>query len=211
VDERRKLEARAARERVRVGELRGVALRELIDAAPWADRDAWIDELLAIEAHVPDVSDLPRGAVPYLPCGADEILAMVTEVPLTPSDVLVDLGAGVGRVAILGHLLAGARALGIEIQAPLVERARACCAALCLDDVAFLHADAAETELDGSVFFLYAPFNGAMLTRAIDRLAAVARRRRIVLCTVGLELPDVPWLVPRAPSHASLALYDAGP
>jgi predicted RNA methylase len=134
---------------------------------------------------------------------------MVTEVPLTPADQLVDLGAGLGRVAILGHLLSGARAHGIEIQEPLVERARACAAALSLDGVSFVHADAAETELDGSVFFLYAPFNGAMLARVIDRLAAIARRRRIVVCTVAMELADISWLVPREPAHASFVLYDA--
>ncbi|MGH9888366.1 MAG: hypothetical protein ACREBE_22720 [bacterium] len=210
MNEQLRLQARAARERVRRGELRGESLRELICAVRWGDRNAWVDELLEIDAHVADVPDLPRGSVPYLPCGVDEILAMVSEVPLTPSDRLVDLGAGLGRVAILGHLLSGARALGIEIQPPLVQDARACCAALCLGDVAFLQADAAETDLDGSVFFLYAPFNGAMLARVVDRLAAVAGRRRIVVCTVGMELPEVRWLVPRAPSHASLALYDAG-
>jgi SAM-dependent methyltransferase len=211
MNEQLRLRARVARERVRVGELRGEALCELIRAVPWADRDGWVDEMLAIEAHAADVPDLPRGAVPYLPCGVGEILAMVSEVPLTPDDDLVDLGAGLGRVAILGHLLSDARALGIEIQPPLVESARACCAALSLDGVSFIEADAAETDLDGSVFFLYAPFNGAMLERVIDRLAAVARRRRIVICTVGIELSDTRWLVPRAPSHASLALYDAGP
>jgi hypothetical protein len=213
MDERLQEQVRAARERVRAGELRGAALHEMIGALPWTERDAWVDELLEIESHVRDVPDLPRGAVPYLPCGVDEILAMVSEVPLTPCDELVDLGAGLGRVAILGHLLSGARTLGIEIQPPLVESARACCAALGLDDVAFLQGDAAEMDLDGSVFFLYSPFNGAMLARVIDRLRAVARLRGITVCTVGMELPDIRWLVQRAPSHASraLALYDARP
>jgi SAM-dependent methyltransferase len=211
VNEVLRRQARSARERVRAGTLRGAALGELIAAVPWIDRDAWVDELLAIEPHMPDVPDLPRGSVPYLPCGVDEILAMVSAVPLTPSDDLVDLGAGLGRVAILGHLLSGARALGVEIQAPLVESARARSAALALDAVSFTHADAAELELDGSVFFLYAPFNGAILARVVDRLATVARRRRIVVCTVAMELPDLPWLVLRTPSAVSLAIYDAQP
>jgi predicted RNA methylase len=147
--------------------------------------------------------------VPYLPCGVDEIVAMVREVPVRPTDELVDLGAGLGRVAMLVHLLSGARALGVEIQAPLVHRARARCAELALADVSFVHADAADAELDGSIFFLYAPFGGGVLARVVRRLEDLARRRPIVLAAVGLELHDVPWLTARATSSVALTLYEA--
>jgi hypothetical protein len=172
------------------------------------DRDAWIDELLGMEEPPPDVADLPAGSVPYLPAGVEEILTMVREVPLEPDDELVDLGAGLGRVVILAHLLAGVRASGVEIQEPLVRLARARCAALGLG-VSFLHANAAEAALDGSVFFLYAPFTGATLRRVLHRLEEVARRRPIVLCAVGLELNGVPWVVPRKTSIVSMTLYDS--
>jgi SAM-dependent methyltransferase len=139
----------------------------------------------------------------------EEILAMVQEVPLRPDDELVDLGAGLGRVVILAHLLSGARARGVELQEPLVGRARARAAELALPGVSFVHADAALAELDGSVFFLYAPFNGEVLARVVRRLEDVARRRAIVVAAVGLELHDAPWLRPRTSSCASLALYDS--
>jgi hypothetical protein len=99
----------------------------------------------------------------------------------------------------------------VEIQEPLVRRARALCAELALTDVTFVHADAAESALDGTVFFLYAPFNGPMLARVLARIEEVARRRRFVVCAVGLELREVPWLVARRTSSVSLTLYDAGP
>jgi hypothetical protein len=134
---------------------------------------------------------------------------MVREVPLRPDDAFVDLGSGLGRVAILAHLLSGARALGVEIQEPLVHGARARCAALALDAVSFVHGNTADLELDGSVFFLYAPFNGELLTRTVRRIEAVARRRAIVVCAVGFELRDVPWLAPRATSSPLLTLYDS--
>ncbi len=172
------------------------------------DRDPWIDRVLGLEP-VPDLPDLPRGAVPYLPCGVDEIVAMVRDVPLGPDDHLVDLGSGLGRVVMLGHLLSNARATGIEIQDHLVHRARERCAALGLTSVAFHHANAAEIDLDGSVFFLYAPCNGEMLARVLDRVAEVARRRPIVVCTVGLELHDAPWLTARASSHVALNIYES--
>jgi len=198
-----------ARAEIASGVLRGAALLELLRSIPIVDRDVWVDELLGIEEPPPDIPDLPRGAVPYLPSGVEEILAMVLEAPVRPADELVDLGSGLGRVAILAHLLSGARASGVEIQEPLVRSARARCAELALTAVSFVHGNAAEVPLDGSIFFLYAPFNGELLARVLRRLEEIARRRPIVLCAVGLEFPDVPWLLPRKTSSVLLTLYDS--
>lgn len=190
--------------------LRDTALFELLLSVPTLDRDAFADALLGIDPPPPDVADLPRGAVPYLPCGVDEILATVRELPVRRGDALLDLGSGLGRVAILVHLLSGARTSGIELQEHLVRGARERCAALALDrDVSFLHADALHAPLDGSIFFLYAPFNGDMLRRVLHRLEEVARRRRIVLCAVDLELPGARWLAPRKTSSLALTLYES--
>jgi SAM-dependent methyltransferase len=209
VNDSLRIRALTARAEIASGALRGVALLELIRSVPLFDRDAWVDELLGIEAPPPDVPDLPRGSVPYLPSGVEEILALVREAPVRADDELVDLGAGLGRVVILAHLLSGARASGVEIQEPLVRSARARCAALGLAGVTFVHGNAADAALDGSIFFLYAPFNGEMLARVLRRLEEVARRRPIVLCAVGLELPDLPWLLPRTASQVTLTLYDS--
>ena len=188
--------------------LRGAALLERLERIPVVDRDAWVDELLGFEPPPADAPDLPRGAVPYLPCGVAEIIAMVREVPLRPDDELVDLGSGLGRVVILAHLLSGARASGIEIQEHLVARARARVSALGLGGVTFVHANAAEVALAGSVFFLYAPCNGEMLAGVVERLHALARTRSFVVCTVDVEL-DAPWLRRRETAHRALAIYDA--
>jgi protein-L-isoaspartate O-methyltransferase len=190
---------------------RGAALLERILAVPPHGRDAFVDELLGFEPPPPDVPDLPRGAVPNLPSGVEEILAALREAPVGPDDELVDLGAGQGRVAIVAHLLRGARTVGVEIQEPLVRSARARCEALGLTGVTFVHGDAAGIELDGSVFYLYAPFNGVMLAGALRRVEAVAQRRPVVVCAVALELGHVPWLVPRPPSSSSLTIYDSRP
>lgn len=193
--------ARQARADIVQGTLRSTALLAQLEAIPVTDRDVWIDDVLGIEPPPPD-EPLPRGAVPYLPCAVDDIIAMVRDVPLRPTDVLVDLGSGLGRVAILAHLLSGARACGIEIQEALVRSARARCAALGLPQVTFVHGNAAEVDVDGTVYFLYAPFNGDLLTAVIQRLA----NRRLTIATVGVEL-DVPWLTRR--SEGTLAIYDA--
>lgn len=200
---------RCVRTEIESGALRGAALRELLLSVPFLDRDSWLDELLGFEAPPPDIANLPHGAVPYVPSGVDEILAMVEEAPLLPDDELVDLGSGLGRVVILAHLLSGARACGVEIQEPLVRGARARCAELGLPLVSFVHANAADIELDGSIFFLYAPFNGNMLAAVLRRLEHVARRRPIVVCAVGLEFHGVPWLRARTTTKISLTLYDS--
>lgn len=211
MDDTLRRRARTARTEIAAGGLRGAALLELIRSVPFLERDLWVDELLGIDGTPPDVPDLPRGAVPYLPCGVDEILAMVLEVPLRADDELVDLGSGLGRVVILGHLLSGARARGVEIQEHLVRASRRSATELALSDVSFMHADAAEpdVDLDGSVFFLYAPFNGEMLARVLHRLRDVARRRPIVLCAVGVELPGETWLMRKATSNVAVTLYSS--
>lgn len=211
VDPSLQRQAREAHAEVVSGALRGPALLERLLAVPYAERDAWLDELLGIAELPPDAPDLPRGAVPYLPCGVEAIVAMVREAPVGAGDVLVDLGAGLGRPLILAHLLSGARGHGIELQLPLVRSARQRCDALGLGAVSIVHGDAGETALDGSVFFLYAPCNGAMLARVVDRVAEVAERRPIVVATVDLELHGAAWLRPRTSSCSSLMLYDSLP
>lgn len=185
--------------------LRGTALHEALLAIPASERDAWIDNLLGIAPPPPD-SALPAGGVPYLPCGVDEILSMLRDVPLSRDDVFVDLGAGLGRVVMLVHLLSGCRTLGIEIQPHLVEAARDRSRALGID-IRFEEGNVVDCELDGSVFFLYAPFNGALLAQVLEKLRQLAQRRRLVICAVDLEI-DVDWLVPRPSSHRAVALYD---
>ncbi|HEX5061262.1 MAG TPA: methyltransferase domain-containing protein [Kofleriaceae bacterium] len=206
VDETLQRRARTLRADIESGALRGGELLAVLRDVPFVDRDAWTDEVLGFAAPPPDVQ-LPRGSVPYLPCGVDEIMAMVEAVPLRPTDEVVDLGSGLGRVVVLAHLLAGMKACGIEIQEHLVASARATAAALGLSAVSFVHANAADAVLDGSVFFLFAPFNGEMLANVVRRLEDLAQERSFVVCTVGIEL-DAPWLRRRVASHRTLVIYD---
>ena len=63
---------------------------------------------------------------------------------------------------------------------------------------------------DGTVFFLYAPFTGPVLAEVMDRLEIVARRRAIVICALGLDLPPrARWLRPRPTDAFWLTIYDA--
>jgi hypothetical protein len=61
------------------------------------------------------------------------------------------------------------------------------------------------------VFFLYLPFTGAVLRTVLERLHGIARRRDIVVCTLGLDLPKSPWLTPRETDAFWLSIYDGCP
>jgi hypothetical protein len=204
-----RLSARLARGEVVAGTLRGPALQQRLLAVPAHDRDVWVDELLGLGEPPPDVPDLPAGAVPYLPCGVEEILTVALDIPLRPDDELVDIGSGQGKVVLLAHLLTGVRARGVELQEPLVRCALAVSAEFQLENVSFTLGNAIEVPLEGSIFFLYSPCNGELLSALLGRLEELARRKPIVVCAAGFELPGVRWLEPRRASAVSVALYES--
>lgn len=152
---------------------------------PFGERDAWCDRVLGLGPPPAD-GPLPPGAVPYLPCGVDALLEVVDRAAITAADVVVDLGAGVGRALALLARLTGAGVIGVELQPAL--------AAAALPGVTIVCADAADTVPPGTVYFLYCPFGGARLGRVLDALAAIARTRPIRIACVDLPLPDCPWL-----------------
>jgi hypothetical protein len=55
-----------------------------------------------------------------------------------------------------------------------------------LGRVTFVQGDVREADLSaGTVFYLYTPFEGAMLREVLDMLQAEAARREIRICTLG--------------------------
>ena len=184
----------AIRDEVRRGVGRGVfaqvdrAVRRCWSAAA----GAWLrpsDELIAgvLGLHEP-VSEavLTPEMVFYQPTPARHILEMIRASGLGEDDVLIDLGSGLGHVAMLASILTGARAIGIEVDPAFVRCARECAAGLGLERVTFAEADARDADLSaGTVFHLYTPFTGGMLRSVLDRLRREADKRAIRVCTLG--------------------------
>jgi hypothetical protein len=146
----------------------------------------------------------------YQPSGVAPIVRALVEVPVLPTDVLVDLGAGLGKVVLLARWLTGVTARGIELQPALVERARACASKLGID-ATFVHADAREATIDdGTVFFLYTPCTGSVLGEIFERLHGVARHHAIVVCALGFDVDRrLDWLAPRPTDAFWLTIYDS--
>ncbi|MBS2015444.1 MAG: class I SAM-dependent methyltransferase [Deltaproteobacteria bacterium] len=192
--------------------MRGAELLAWIASQPAIERDREVDAWLGI-AEAPPSTAPGDHLVGYHPSGVDSILEAAREVPITARDVVLDLGAGLGKVALLIHLATGARARGIEIQPALVERARRAAARQGATEVSFDVGDARSCDLgDANVFFMYLPFTGPALLEVLARLERIARERAIVVCTLGLDLErHAPWLRrrPLAEDVFWLAVYDS--
>lgn len=208
MDERHARSADEVRRRIAAGAHDRLAFRAALLAVPLDARDAWLDRVLGLGAPPDDGPELPRGCVPYLPCRVDALIEVVDRAEIGPADVFVDLGSGVGRAMALVHLLSGAAAIGVEIQAELVHAARDV-ARVVSPRIANVHGDAVELTgrmMIGSVFFLYCPFGGERLERVLAHLEAIAQTRPIRVCCVDLPLPSRAWLAagPAAPGGVTV-------
>jgi hypothetical protein len=200
VDLRARLEAAQLRTlgrlraRIRAGRYTRPGLRRLLErhggtaGAPgtYDGMDLLLQGLLGHGEPAEPRAALEAGMVAYQPTPARAILDLVDRAAIGPGDLLVDLGSGLGQVALLSALLCGARARGVELEPAYVDCARRCAAGLNLHGVEFIQADAREAPLDGgSVYYLFTPFRGPLLGAVLGRLGAEARQRPIKLCTYG--------------------------
>lgn len=197
-----------ARSSIEQGSHDSTAFRAALLSVPPAERDAWVDLVLGSVDVPDDGPELPRGCVPYLPCSVDVLLRAIDEAEVAASDVFVDIGAGVGRAALLVHLLTGARAIGVEIQRALVSVARRLASPL--PRVSFLEGDAATGPLPvGSVYFLYCPFGGDRLEQFLEHLHSNETTQPLRLCCVDLPLPTRSWISPNPSRGEDLRVYRA--
>ena len=114
------------------------------------------------------------------------LLELVDRVPLARADRFVDIGSGLGQVALLVHLLTGVEAIGLEVMPAYVDHARCEAARLGIGGVAFRQGDARSADLcAGTVYFLYSPFRGQMLQTVLSRLRREACARRLTICSFG--------------------------
>lgn len=187
------------REEIRSGGWIGPALAARMRTYAGVDGDAGIgydalDELvnglLMIRPLPEETVALEPEMVSYHKTPARVVLQLAEA--LGEDDVLYDIGSGLGHVPILANLLRGVAARGIEVEPAYCDYARACADDLHLPRVRFIHADARTADYaEGSAFFLYTPFRGAMLREVLARLEAEARRRPIRIFTYGPCTPVV--------------------
>jgi Histone methylation protein DOT1 len=176
----------------------------------------YFDELISgvlpfeepLDGHIHRKSEM----VFYQPTPARHIFTLIGLTALTATDVLVDIGSGLGHVPLLVSICTGASSIGIELQTTYVERAQQCAQRLNLNRVAFLHQDARVADLSsGTVFYLYTPFTGSILSSVLNLLRREAATRRIRICTYGpctSVIAEEPWLeATAAPQTDRIAVF----
>jgi Histone methylation protein DOT1 len=148
----------------------------------------------------------------YQPTPARHILDLIAACRFSSDDVFVDLGSGLGHVPLLVCILAGIRTRGIEVQPDHAASARETAECLNLSRVQFVAEDARKTDFsDGTVFYMFTPFTGSILTDVVDRLRRQSKTRQIRICTLGpctCILQGQPWLtVNQATDTERIAIF----
>jgi Histone methylation protein DOT1 len=177
-------------------------------------RDELVSGVLQLpEPREPNVQPSPE-MVPYQPTPVRHILRLIAAAAVGADDVLVDLGSGLGHVPLLVSMATGARSLGVEIQGAYVASARKCARSLHLSRVQFTVQDARDADLSsGTVFYLYSPFKGSILTDVLCALRKESMRRVFKICTLGPcteRVSNETWLRTSALSGTgSITVFDS--
>lgn len=177
----------------------------------------YLDELISgvFQFEEPAAAQVSREPekVFYQPTPARQIFTLLKLTELTAADVLVDLGSGLGHVSLLASICTHASSIGIESEAAYIDCARQCARRLNLHNkVTFIHQDARLADFStGTVFYLYTPFTGSILSATLHRLKHEAAARPIQICSYGpctSAIAKEPWLKPtRAPNPNRIALF----
>ena len=204
---------RGLRTSIRSGRLAGKDLQRRLEAyagrsqdedsqniAGYDSLDSLVSSLLLPQAPPRQAGDREPEMVFYQPTPARLILKLVETADFRQDDVFYDLGSGLGQVVLLVNLLGNVRAVGIEFEPAYCEYALQCARALNLSAVEFVAADVREADIsDGTVFFMYTPFEGKMLEQVLERLRVEATGRTIRIYTYGpctLVMSKQAWLNP---------------
>lgn len=81
--------------------------------------------VLAAVVSLPSAQGQSRNLAPYVPTPADVVDRMLTLAKVGPRDVVYDLGCGDGRIVIAAAKKFGARGVGVDIDANLINQAEA--------------------------------------------------------------------------------------
>lgn len=176
--------------------------------------DVFVNGVLDIRNAPEETKLLETGMIGYHPTPVRVILALLGHVPLSATDVFYDVGAGLGRVALLAGLLSAAQVKGIEFEPAYCAYAQERADSFRLSRVSFLNVDARAADYtDGTVFFLYTPFTGRMFQAVIDRLSSEARAYPVTIAAYGPcteHMAQQPWAqltARQAFGHDTLALF----
>jgi hypothetical protein len=171
----------------------------LQDTIGYDNLDIFLNGLLDIHDLPGETKNREPEMVYYQKTPARIILELIKRAEFKPQDVFFDLGSGMGQVTILVNILSSVISKGVEFEPAFCSHATACAANLQLNDVEFINTDARYADYSsGTVFFMYTPIKGKMLTDVLQNLNGEAKRRKIRIFTYGPCTPEVAkqnWLI----------------
>ncbi len=144
-------------------------------------------------AALPAFAENLEAPPPLITTPGEVVERMLALAAVGPDDLVVDLGSGDGRIVIAAAQKFGARGLGIELDAALVERSRKRAREAKVDDrVSFVRGDVLTADLSRAsvvTVYLLPALMGRLQARFIDQLAPGTR---IVSHAFGMAgwLPD---------------------
>src|SRR5580704_8458057 len=94
--------------------------------AEYDDLDVFVNEWLGTGEMPEPTLERPAGMVEFYKTPARVVLELARRITVGEADVFYDLGAGLGQVVLLMHLLTGVEARGVEIEPAYCEYARRC-------------------------------------------------------------------------------------
>jgi len=168
------------------------------DQVGYDSLDVFVNGLLRTGAAPKETKEREPEMVFYQPTPVRIVLELIEKADFSEDDVFYDLGSGLGQVPILVSLLTGVRTKGIEFEPAYCDYARQCAEKLNLSRVEFINVDAREADYsDGTIFFMYTPFVGALLQEVLEKLEGEARERMIRIYTYGpcsAQVSNQNWL-----------------
>jgi len=148
--------------------------------------DELISGVLQFEKPSAEVVHLEPEMIAYQPTPARHIFDLIGRIALTERHSLIDLGSGLGHVTLMGSICTRATCTGIELEPSYVDCGRNSAGLLNLNNAKFIEGDVRTADLsNGTVFYLYTPFSGAILREVLNSLRLEAVKREIRICTFG--------------------------
>lgn len=147
--------------------------------------DDYLDGLLHLSRHTEFMAPAPH-ALLNLATRAARVADFLSVTRPGQGDVVFDVGSGSGKLAITVAASCSTTVQGVEIEPTYTEEARRSSSWLGLENVRFDTADVRDVELaQGSIFYLYYPFHGAVARLVAQRLGALAREKDITIYAAG--------------------------
>lgn len=170
-------------------------------------REKALDRLLLIDHQFEGLSDVDGEQPAYDGSDYEDIRRFLKIAGPKPGDVIYDLGAGYGRVILMGAIThTDVTFKGIELVADRVRDANEVREKFELENAEFIHGNVRDVDFsEGNIFYMFNPFTNETLNIVMSKLSAIARNKRILIATtwMGRTLDINPWLRPFDPHSKS--------